>query len=100
MLSASIIAKRWEQAMATRIECVNKEPREDPHKQIENVGGSGWKITQDEAIRNIENGESYEVSVNGQTTQVVIATHNGNKYIRTDPDQTTENNLLSLPECP
>jgi hypothetical protein len=29
--------------MATRIECVNKQPREDPHKQIENVGGYGWK---------------------------------------------------------
>lgn len=86
--------------MATRIECVNKEPRQDPHKQIENVGGSGWKITQDEAIGNIENGESYEVSVGGRTVGVIVATHLGNKYVKTTADSTGENNLLSLPECP
>jgi uncharacterized hydantoinase/oxoprolinase family protein len=86
--------------MATQIECVNKEPRNDIHKQIENVGGSNWKITQDKAIEEIEAGTEYEVSVGGQTVGVVIARHNGNKYIRTDPDRTTENNLLSLPECP
>jgi Protein of unknown function (DUF3892) len=86
--------------MATRIECVNKEPREDPHKQIENVGDSSWKITQDEAIRNIEGGESYEVSVGGRTVGVIIATHNGNQYIKTEADGHGENNLLSLPECP
>ena len=86
--------------MATRIECVNKQPREDPHKQIENVGGQGWKITQDEAIENIENGTEYEVSVDGQTVAVVIATHEGNKYIKTEPDGYGENNLLSLDECP
>lgn len=27
--------------MSIRIECVNKQPRQDPHEQIENVGGSG-----------------------------------------------------------
>jgi hypothetical protein len=86
--------------MGTRIECVNKEPRQDPHKQIENVGGSGWKITQDEAIRNIESGERYVVSVGGRTVGVIIATHAGNKYIKTEADGHGENNLLSLPECP
>lgn len=86
--------------MAIQITCVNKEPRNDIHKQIENVGGSGWKISQDKAIEEIENGTEYEVTAGGVTTEVVIATHEGHKYIRTDPDKTTENNLLSLPECP
>lgn len=85
--------------MATRIECVNKEPRNDIHKQIENVGGSNWKITQDKCIEEIEAGTEYEVSVGGVTAKVVIAKHDGHKYIRTDPDKTTDNNLLSLPEC-
>jgi hypothetical protein len=86
--------------MAQQITCVNKEPRNDIHKQIEDVGGSNWKITQDKAIEEIEAGTEYEVSAGGVTAKVVIATHEGNKYIRTDPDKTTKNNLLSLPECP
>jgi hypothetical protein len=85
--------------MATRITCVNKQPRNDVHKQIERVGGSGWSISQDEAIRNIENGEAYEVTVGGVTAQVVIATHNGHKYIKTTADGYGGNNLLNLPEC-
>jgi hypothetical protein len=44
--------------MATLIECINKNNRQSPHERIENVGGSGWKITEVEAIRNIENGEA------------------------------------------
>jgi hypothetical protein len=86
--------------MATRIECVNKDPRQDPHKRIENVGGSGWKISESEAIRNIENGESYEVSVGGRTVGVIIAEHEGHKYLKTEADGYSPDNLLSLPECP
>jgi hypothetical protein len=80
---------------------VNKQPRNDIHKQIENVGGAGWKITQDQAIRNIETGtEQYEVVVNGMRTDVIVAIHNGNRYIKTRADSYGGNNLLSLPECP
>ena len=85
--------------MAKQITCVNKEPRNDIHKQIENVGGTGWKITQDKAIEEIENGQEYEVTAGGVTAKVVIAKHEGHKYIRTDPDKTTANNLLALAEC-
>jgi hypothetical protein len=85
--------------MATQITCVNKQPRNDVHKQIERVGGSGWSISQDEAIRNIENGETYEVTMNGIAARVVIATHNGHKYIKTAADGYGANNLLSLQEC-
>jgi hypothetical protein len=77
-----------------------KQPRNDTHKQIENVGGSGWMMTQAQTTEEIENGAEYEASVGGQTVAVVIAEHDGNKYILTDPDQTTENNLLSPSECP
>ncbi len=86
--------------MATRIECVNKDPRQDPHKRIENVGGSGWKIAEAEAIRNIENGERYYVSVGGRTVWVEIATHEGHKYLKTEADGYSPDNLLSLDQCP
>ena len=86
--------------MTTQIECVNKDPRQDPHKRIENVGGSDWKITEAEAIRNIENGERYYVSVEGRTVSVEIAEHEGRKYLKTEEDGYSPDNLLSLPECP
>jgi len=86
--------------VATRIECVNKDPRQDPHKRIQNVGGAGWKITEDQAIRNIERGERYEVSAGGRTVGVVIAKHQGHEYLKTEADGYSPDNLLSLPECP
>lgn len=98
MLSATLTKANGDE-MAQQITCVNKQPRNDIHKQIEKVGGYGWKITQDEAIEQIERGTEYEVTVEGVTAKVVVATHEGNKYIRTDPDKTTKNNLLSLEEC-
>ncbi len=85
--------------MATRIECINKQPREDPHKRIEHVGGRGWKLTTDEAIANIENGESYVVVAGEHTANVIVAEHNGHKYLKTEADGYSPDNLLSLAEC-
>jgi hypothetical protein len=31
---------------------------------------------------------------------VIVATHNGNKYIKTEADGIHPDNLLALPECP
>jgi len=87
--------------MADQIECINQDPRQGPHKRIENVGGSGWKIPESQAISNIESGtESYYVSVNGRSVWVEIATHEGHKYLKTEADGYSPDNLLSLPECP
>jgi hypothetical protein len=42
----------------------------------------------------------YYVSVGGKSVDVIVATHNNNKYIKTTADGLHPNNLLSLPECP
>lgn len=92
-------------AQTAQIKCINKNPREDRHHAIVNVGGieggSRWKITQQDAIGKIERGEcAFYTLVNGQRADVVVAMHSGRKYLKTQADRDTPDNLLSLPECP
>lgn len=85
--------------MATQITCIIRDSS-DPDRRIDSVGGSGWTKSEDAVIEEIDNRtDSYFVNVNGNQVDVVVAEREGGKYLRTDPDQTTENNLLSLPDC-
>lgn len=89
-----------------RISCINKTNRSDPHDSIHSIGGlngdgTRWKLSQKQAISDIETGKhSFYVTASGHTVRVIVATHNGNKYIKTEADGLYPNNLLSLPECP
>jgi Protein of unknown function (DUF3892) len=85
--------------MATPVTCVDKRPHKPAHEQIVRIGATNWRITQAEAIRNIEAGQIYEVTINRVTALIVITTHKGRKYIRTSEDRYGANNLLSLPPC-
>lgn len=91
-------------ASRLRIRCINKTDRYSPYERISHVGGgtggSRWRQTQEQTIREIENGEyEYYVEEGGQTVDVIVATNNGRKYIKTTADDEQPNNLLSLPEC-
>jgi Protein of unknown function (DUF3892) len=93
-------------AQRVRIECINKSPRQDPHRRIENIGGRNddetrWKMSEERAINAIEGGKySFWVSAAGQAVNVIVDTHEGHKYLKTEADGLEPNNLLSLPECP
>jgi hypothetical protein len=89
--------------MATRrqIKCINKTNRFSTHDRIQYIGGDWGKVTQPEGIRLTENGTyQYYVKVGLTEIDVIVAIHNGNKYLKTKNDGLEPNNLLSLPECP
>jgi hypothetical protein len=90
-----------------RVSCINKRgDHYDAHERISHIGGTDgkgerWRLPEDEAIRSIENGKyEFYVVVKNVEAEVVIAVHNGRKYLKTKPDGYAPNNLLSLPECP
>ncbi len=83
-------------------------------KQTTYVGGShrhiaglclaeGGKVSKATAIVNIESGrESYWTSADGQRATVRVVNRCercADKYLRTDRDTTTKDNLLELPDC-
>jgi Protein of unknown function (DUF3892) len=91
-------------AQQAQIRCINKTNRFNPHERISHIGGfvtSHWKLTLDDAISKIERGEwQFYVDVGGKGVWIVVAVHNGRKYLKTQADGQQPNNLLSLPECP
>ncbi|MET4699274.1 hypothetical protein ABIE65_002304 [Constrictibacter sp. MBR-5] len=64
------------------------------------TGGGGWRLSLDEAIAGIENNTwEFWTRGGGKPVEVIVATHNGRKYLKTEADGAEPNNLLSLPTC-
>jgi hypothetical protein len=88
--------------MTTRLEitCSNKGPRDGAYFRAESIGGAGWKHTEEEAIRHIDDGvHSYYIKQRGLVVDVIVAERAGRKYIKTMLDGDRPDNLLSLPDC-
>ncbi|PWG79532.1 DUF3892 domain-containing protein [Pararcticibacter amylolyticus] len=91
-------------AERVQISCINKDDRYSPYERIQNIGGvhggSRWRLSVSEAIKCIEQSKySFYTKVNDHVRNVVIASRNGVKYLKTEADSDTPDNLLSLPEC-
>ncbi|WP_093533282.1 DUF3892 domain-containing protein [Stenotrophomonas rhizophila] len=86
--------------------CITKVDRFSPYERITAIGGgtilAPWKMPLDEAIQSIELGMlELHTHVGGHRRKVVVATAaSGRKYLRTEADADTPDNLLSLPPCP
>jgi len=85
-----------------QVTCIRKRGGHyNPRERIQGIGGSDWYQTEDSAIADIENSaNSYYVSAGGRTVDVIVAVHNGRKYLKTVADDYSPDNLLALPECP
>lgn len=90
----------------SRITCVRKAHRDSQSEHIEFVGGHDtnlvpWTLSQKEVIAAIEGGAHFYVEEPvGHRAKVIIAvSRRGHKYIKTEADGETPNNLLNLPEC-
>jgi hypothetical protein len=63
--------------------------------------GRRWLLDEDTAIREAQlRRYDFYVDMNGRYVEVIVATHNGRKYLKTVTDGYAPNNLLNLPECP
>ena len=91
--------------MSHQITCVTKPDRDSHHEAIQRVGGveSGgakFNISREACYDQIKNGQAYHVVVGRNDVTVIAYQINGvGKYIRTTPDATKKDNLLSLPPC-
>lgn len=93
-------------AISRQVTCINKDDRKSRYEAISHIGGP-WgtnglrvRITQAQAIKDIEDGTyTYYVKVGMATANVIVETHSGNKYLKTERDSTIMDNLLSLPQC-
>ena len=94
--------------MSKQVKCVNKQQRQNPHERILYIGGIEdtvrWKRSQTDAIADVERDPTayYVVDVRtGKSVWVIVRVSQwGHKYLTTEADGDTQNNLLSLPECP
>lgn len=93
-----------------QVSCINKRGNHyNPHERIQAIGGfhngQRWKLQESEAIAELEKPShlrrwNFYTNVNGRSAWVIIATHNSRKYLKTDADGYSPDNLLALPECP
>jgi len=91
--------------MNVQVSCINKREHYNPHERILSLGGlhngSRWHLNEGEVIAQIESRtNSFYVLVNGRSVDVIIAVHEGRKYLKTTADGYSPDNLLSLDECP
>ena len=92
------------------VSCIRKRGNHlNPHERIEGLGGvhngKRWYQTEEQIIAELETPEptrrwNFYTSVDGKSAWVIVAVHNGRKYLKTTADGYEPNNLLSLPECP
>jgi Protein of unknown function (DUF3892) len=105
-ISHSFEIKKGNMATRHEIKCINKPDRNSQVDSITHVGGvnsngTRWKQTTALTIKEIEDKTAeFFVRVNNNTVAVFVVTGKFGKYLRTEPDHTKMDNLLSLPECP
>lgn len=85
------------------VECINKQPRDNPHEGITHLGGTGgngWRWTRQRVIDSIrDKTNTFYTMVGGVRAEVGVVDAPTGAYVRTHADGKWNNNLLALPEC-
>ena len=85
--------------MAKQIRYVDKT--KDHLEHITHLGTARGRYTKRGLVRRIEEGKKFFTKGGGKRAAIEVATSaKGEKYVRTQRDSTTKDNLLSLPKCP
>lgn len=88
-----------------QITCINKPHHQSSHEHITHIGNiqGGWRMTREEAIRQIDNKIAAFYTVDGaKRTKVyigVVRAAGHEPYLRTHADGKWNDNLLALGEC-
>jgi len=89
--------------MAEEVTCIIKGEAHlhSDCRSITNITTDNWrKYTREEAHEKVKNAPgSIVVEGGGKTALLIPAEHEGKKYVRTHPDDTTADNLLQVREC-
>jgi hypothetical protein len=91
--------------MSKQVSCIVKRGSHyNPHERIQAIGGVDngvrWQEAEAAAIANVKRDPtSYYTSVNGRSVSLIVATHNGREYLKTENDGYSPDNLLSLRDC-
>lgn len=83
-----------------QVTCINKQPRNNTHEGISNLGGSSWRWTRSQVIQSIEaKTNTFYTKVGGYRAEIGVVNGASGKYVRTYADGKWNDNLLALPEC-
>jgi hypothetical protein len=82
-----------------QVTCTTKTCHQDPHQCISHIGGYGWRLTQEQAVHAILNRQySFHLRREDRTVDIIIASYEGNPYLKTVLDREEPEQLLSLPD--
>ncbi|WP_161595939.1 DUF3892 domain-containing protein [Flavisphingopyxis soli] len=93
-------------AKRARIRCINKTPRDNRYEAITHFGfeanGMFYRFTLEDMLNLIDDGWTFYTEEGGHVREVRAYHYRGSttRFLRTDPDKDTTDNLLSLDECP
>jgi Protein of unknown function (DUF3892) len=83
-----------------QVTCINKQPRNNPHEGITDLGGATWKWTRQQVIDSIKGGSNtFYTLVGGKRAEVGVVNGPNGEYVRTHADGYWNDNLLALAEC-
>jgi Protein of unknown function (DUF3892) len=79
--------------------CTTKTSHQSPNKRISYIGGYGWLFTQEQAVHAILNRQySFYLRIEDRRVDIIIASYEGNPYLKTVMDREQPEQLMSLPD--